>query len=50
MGGHTWGPVYLLIRAPLQALLVAWTWWFAVRTPVSADAVAGKAAPMAATS
>lgn len=26
MGGHTWGPVYLLIRAPLQVLLIAWTW------------------------
>lgn len=34
MGGHAWGPVYLLIRAPLQALLVAWTWWFAVRADV----------------
>jgi uncharacterized membrane protein len=33
MGGHAWGPSYLLIRAPLQALLVAWTWWYAVRTP-----------------
>jgi uncharacterized membrane protein len=31
MGGHAWGPVYLLIRAPLQATLIAWTWWFAVR-------------------
>jgi uncharacterized membrane protein len=31
MGGHAWGPAYLLIRAPLQALLIAWTWWFAGR-------------------
>jgi uncharacterized membrane protein len=31
MGGHAWGPVYLLIRVPLQALLIGWTWWFAVR-------------------
>jgi len=31
MGGHQWGPVYLLIRAPLQALLVGWTWYFVVR-------------------
>jgi uncharacterized membrane protein len=31
MGGHAWGPAYLLIRAPLQALLIAWVWWFAVR-------------------
>ncbi|MCP4306812.1 MAG: hypothetical protein GY788_18440 [bacterium] len=30
MGGHQWGPVYLLIRAPLQALLIGWTWYFAI--------------------
>lgn len=34
MGGHAWGPAYLLIRAPLQALLIAWTWWFTMRAPV----------------
>jgi len=31
LGGHAWGPVYLLIRFPLQVLLVAWTWVFVVR-------------------
>jgi uncharacterized membrane protein len=31
MGGHAWGPVYLLLRAPLQAAIVAWVWWFALR-------------------
>ncbi|MCA9212990.1 MAG: hypothetical protein KDB27_07995 [Planctomycetales bacterium] len=31
MGGHSWGPVYLLIRVPLQVILVAWTWHFVVR-------------------
>ena len=31
MGGHAWGPVYLLIRAPLQAAIVAWAWWFTLR-------------------
>jgi uncharacterized membrane protein len=31
MGGHAWGPVYLLVRVPLQAILIGWTWWFAVR-------------------
>lgn len=31
MGGHVWGPQYLLIRAPLQALLIWWTWHFTVR-------------------
>lgn len=30
-GGHGAGPVYLWIRLPLQALLLAWTYWFAVR-------------------
>jgi uncharacterized membrane protein len=38
MGGHAWGPVYLLIRAPLQGLLIAWTWWFAVRANAQARA------------
>lgn len=31
MGGHVWGPAYLLIRAPLQILLIGWVWVFAVR-------------------
>lgn len=31
MGGHVWGPVYLLIRAPLQALLIWWAWHFVLR-------------------
>ena len=34
MGGYVWGPEYLLIRLPLQVLLVAWTWIFVVRTKV----------------
>lgn len=35
MGGHVLGPVYLLIRAPLQALIIWWVWFFVVR-PVEA--------------
>ena len=31
MGGHEWGPIYLLIRVPLQFILIGWIWWFAVR-------------------
>jgi len=27
MGGHAWGPVYLLVRAPLQAAILLWTLW-----------------------
>jgi uncharacterized membrane protein len=34
IGGHQWGPSYLLIRVPLQAILIAWIWWFAVRPPM----------------
>src|SRR5687768_979808 len=30
-GGHGAGPVYLLVRAPFQLLLIAWAYWFAVR-------------------
>jgi len=32
-GGHAAGPVYLLARIPLQAVLIAWIYWFAVRSP-----------------
>lgn len=31
MGGHSWGPIYLLIRIPLQVIIAAWIWWFLVR-------------------
>lgn len=31
VGGHAWGPIYLLVRAPLQAIFIAWTFFFAVR-------------------
>ena len=31
MGGHAWGPVYLLIRIPLQLILGGWIWYFAIR-------------------
>lgn len=33
MGGHVWGPVYLLIRTPLQAFILIWLYWFALRRP-----------------
>ena len=35
MGGHAAGPKYLWVRAPLQVILIAWTWCFAVRSPGS---------------
>ena len=31
LGAHRLGPVYLLIRAPMQLLFIGWTYWFAVR-------------------
>lgn len=31
MGGHAWGPVYLLIRAPLQGIILGWVYWFTIR-------------------
>lgn len=33
MGGHVWGPVYLLVRAPLQMIILAWVWYFVLRSP-----------------
>jgi len=33
MGGHAWGPIYLLIRAPLQAIILIWTYWFTIKQP-----------------
>jgi len=32
-GGHVWGPVYLLIRAPLQFIIFIWVYWFTIRVP-----------------
>lgn len=34
MGGHSVGPMYLLIRVPLQLMLIGWTYWFAVRKSI----------------
>lgn len=34
-GGHAWGPVYLLVRAPLQVLIGAWAYQFTVRRPAT---------------
>jgi len=33
MGGHAWGPVYLLIRAPLQVIILLWVYWFTIKRP-----------------
>jgi uncharacterized membrane protein len=31
MGGHAWGPVYLLVRTPLQLIILAWVYGFTIR-------------------
>jgi uncharacterized membrane protein len=33
MGGHAWGPVYLLLRAPLQLAILLWVYWFTLHRP-----------------
>ncbi len=33
MGGHAWGPIYLLIRAPLQVFMLFWVYWFCIKPP-----------------
>ena len=30
-GGHRMGPNYLIVRVPLQLLLIGWVYWFAVK-------------------
>lgn len=31
LGGHQWGPVYLLIRGPLQLILITWAYFLCVK-------------------
>jgi uncharacterized membrane protein len=38
VGGHAWGPVYLLVRAPLQLGILFWVYRFTIRRPSSAIA------------
>jgi len=33
IGGHAWGPVYLLLRAPLQLAILLWIYVFILRRP-----------------
>ncbi len=37
LGGHQWGPVYLLIRTPLQLILIAWAYFLCVKTHKELD-------------
>ena len=34
-GGHEMGPKYLLVRVPVQLVLMAWCYWFAARRAAS---------------
>jgi uncharacterized membrane protein len=36
-GGHVWGPVYLLIRAPVQLIILAWVYWFSIKPAREAE-------------
>ena len=38
VGGHAWGPVYLLVRAPLQLGILFWVYRFTIRRRSSAIA------------
>ncbi|MCF6439298.1 hypothetical protein L1077_07645 [Pseudoalteromonas luteoviolacea] len=31
LGGHQWGPIYLLIRGPLQLILISWAYFLCIR-------------------
>ena len=31
LGGHQWGPSYLLIRTPLQLILIAWAYFLCIK-------------------
>jgi len=31
LGGHQWGPVYLLIRTPLQIILITWAYLLCIK-------------------
>jgi len=31
LGGHQWGPIYLLIRLPLQLILIAWAYFLCIK-------------------
>ena len=33
IGGHSLGPLYLLIRIPLQLVICAWIYYFSIRLP-----------------
>lgn len=32
LGGHQWGPIYLIIRGPLQIILIAWTYFLCIKS------------------
>ena len=32
LGGHQWGPVYMLIRGPLQIILIFWAYFLCVKS------------------
>ena len=33
LGGHQWGPIYLVIRTPLQLTLISWAYFLCIKGP-----------------
>lgn len=31
MSGNEWGPIYLLLRGPMQLAIIAWIYWFVLK-------------------
>lgn len=46
MGGHAWGPVYLLVRTPLQIFLLWWIWAKVLPTPPKQESVSASVEPV----
>lgn len=40
-GGHAWGPVYLMVRFPVQVAIVAWIWVLVLRSRLASPPTAG---------
>lgn len=41
MSGNEWGPLYLLVRGPMQAVIIGWIYWFVVKDPVDETKIKG---------
>jgi uncharacterized membrane protein len=46
LGGHAWGPLYLLVRTPVQAIIVGWIYWFTIRPPTESGQAPARKSPV----